>query len=279
MSSSTILPLVLRHRIGGYSAYQPTRDLAHAVEGFWTYATPPTCSRLAGAMHRVLPDPSMSVAFCLRRQADGTPSDARVVLIGEKTRPKVFSYERHREIVAVRIKVEWVERLLGLRPREHNDADVDLGLILPLLAEQLLDRLSHTRTPWDAIEILRSVVRQSKARDADLRHAVVTHALDVVRGSGGRCPVERIADRAGFSVRHLRRLVTDSTGVSLKGFARTTRFVAAVTAADGAERPPWAQIAADAGFYDQSHLVRDCQEVCGMTPTELHRERRAQVIQ
>ena len=230
-------------------------------------------------MHRVLPDPSMSVAFCLRRQADGTPSDARVLLIGEKTRPKVFSYDRHREIVAVRIKVEWVERLLGLRPREHNDADVDLGLILPLLAEQLLERLSRTRTPWDAIEVLRATLRQPGADVADLRQVVVTHALDVVRSTGGRCSVERIADRAGFSVRHLRRLVTDSTGVSLKKFARTTRFVGAMTAADPAERPPWAQIAADAGFCDQSHLVRDCQEVCGMTPTELHRERRAQVIQ
>lgn len=278
LACPTHAPLPRRHQIGGYTAYEPTRDLFSAVEEFWTYLTPPDFLRPEGATHRVLPDPSVSLAFCCRRDAAGVPEDARILLIGEKTRPKVFSYDRRRQIAAVRIKVEAVERLLGLRPGEHQDADVDLGTVLPLLAEQLLESFSATRSAHDAIGILRVLLMKQPDEDSDVRHAVVRHALDCVRDTHGRSPVERIADATGFSARHLRRLVRDATGVSLKHFARTTRFVTAITAADAAERPQWAQVAADAGFYDQSHLVRDCQDICGLTPTELHRERRAQVV-
>ncbi len=278
MLSPATAPLVLRHRVGGYSAYEPSPDLAHAIENFWTYALPRDFSRPEGAMHRVLPDPSLSIAFSCCRDATGAPSDARVLLVGEKTRPTVFSYDRRREIAAVRVKVEWVEPLIGVRPNEHQDADVDLGCVVPVLARELLDSLARTRSAGGAIETLRAALVARRNDVPDLRHAVVTDALNLVRDSHGCCPVDRIATRTGFSARHLRRLVTDAVGISLKSFARTTRFVTAIAAADGVERPHWARIAADTGFFDQSHLVRECQDICGMTPVELYRERRAQVV-
>ncbi len=278
MSASARAPLVVRHRVGGYSAYEPSPDLAHAVENFWAYVLPGDFSRPGGAMHRVLPDPSVSIAFSCCRDAAGAPADARVILVGEKTRPTVVSYDRRREIAAVRIKIEWVQPLIGVRPNEHQDADVDLGCVLPALACDLLDRLARTRSAGGAIETLRTALVARRTDVAGLGHAVVTDALNLVRRSHGCCPVERIATRTGFSARHLRRLVDDAVGISLKSFARTTRFVAAIAAADGVDRPQWARIAADAGFYDQSHLVRECQDICGMTPVALFRERRAQVI-
>ena len=75
-------------------------------------------------------------------------------------------------------------------------------------------------------------------------------------------------------MRHLRRVVRQAAGVSLKAYARAQRIVGAMTAADRVNRPEWARLAADSGFYDQSHLVRECRALCGMTPVEVHRERR-----
>ena len=66
-----------------------------------------------------------------------------------------------------------------------------------------------------------------------------------------------------------------TAGVSLKGYARISRFLAAVTDADRAEVPQWARIAADTGFCDQSHLVRESPPL-GMAPAAVDRERRAE---
>ena len=54
------------------------------------------------------------------------------------------------------------------------------------------------------------------------------------------------------------------------------RFLRVVTEADATDRPAWAQLAADAGFADQAHLVRECRALSGLSPRELFRERRAQ---
>jgi methylphosphotriester-DNA--protein-cysteine methyltransferase len=88
--------------------------------------------------------------------------------------------------------------------------------------------------------------------------------------------VDTVADRVGASARHLRRTVRHRAGVSLKGYARTLRFLAAVGDADRAVVPQWARIAADAGFCDQSHLVRESRALCGMAPAAVDRERRAE---
>jgi AraC-like DNA-binding protein len=72
--------------------------------------------------------------------------------------------------------------------------------------------------------------------------------------------------------------VHDSTGVSPKAYARVVRFVSSILIADAAPSPVWADIAARAGYADQSHFIRDTIALTGRTPTDLFDERRRQVL-
>ncbi|HEU4954760.1 MAG TPA: helix-turn-helix domain-containing protein, partial [Gemmatimonadales bacterium] len=101
-------------------------------------------------------------------------------------------------------------------------------------------------------------------------------ALELVRRRSGAVSVDRAAYRVGAPLRTLHRAVHREAGISLKRFARVTRLLAAVTRADRSADPTWAAIAADSGFCDQSHLVRECRAIAGLAPVEMHRERRAQ---
>ena len=225
-------------------------------------------------MHRVLPDPALSLAFACRRERDGRPMDPTVLLIGPKSRPFLFRPTPGYQLVAIRLKLEWVELLLDLVPSDHADSQPDLGSLLPRFAESTLQRLGDTRTPQDATAVLCDVVR--RWAEPYHRPGVEGVALDLVRGSAGRVSVERIAAQIGTSPRHLRRTVRRRAGVSLKRYGRTVRFLAAVAQADRVATPHWARIAADAGFCDQSHLVREARALCGMAPAAVDRERRAE---
>ncbi|WP_406194731.1 AraC family transcriptional regulator [Kitasatospora sp. NBC_01560] len=74
--------------------------------------------------------------------------------------------------------------------------------------------------------------------------------------------VAATAARLHISERRLHALFTDATGLSPKHFARIDR-VRTVLAADAGR---WADIAATAGYYDQSHMTAEFRHFMGVPP-------------
>jgi AraC-like DNA-binding protein len=269
------VPGAVRYRLGDYHDYVPPPSLALVAEGVWTHRIATDAPLAEGAMHRVLPDPALSIAFRCRRDAEGRPADAELVAIGPKTRPHIFRFGRGWELAAVRLKLEWVEPLFGLVPAEHHDLERNLSGIHPL-ARTMLDRLIGTRSCAEAAVGLAGMVARRAQEHAAPRTAATAWALELVRRTAGTLPVDHIAHATGRSLRHLRRTVRREAGISLKEYARVTRLLQAVTVADRSPRPAWARIASEAGYCDQSHLVRECRALSGLSPGELNRERRAE---
>jgi AraC-like DNA-binding protein len=77
--------------------------------------------------------------------------------------------------------------------------------------------------------------------------------------------VDDFARRRGLSVRRLQRLFLAHVGVGPKWVIRQYRLQEAVEqAADGPL--DWAALAADLGYSDQAHLVREFTAVIGVSP-------------
>ncbi len=266
----------LRHTVGGYREYDPPVRLAAYAEAVWTHRAPERLPPGDGAMHRVLPDPALNLALTCGREPDGRPVDPRLVIIGPKTRPHVFAFRPGHEIAAVRLKLEWSAILLDLMPQEHADAEHELEHASPRLARELLGPLAETRSAADAAGCLATAIAARAARRDRSSTRPSARALDLVRRAAGRVTVDEIAGGLGLALRTLRRAVRSDAGIALKEYARITRFLHAVTVSDRTAEPAWAAIAADTGFCDQSHLVRECRALSGLAPGQVYRERRAQ---
>ncbi|MFF3853241.1 DUF6597 domain-containing transcriptional factor [Micromonospora sp. NPDC002575] len=78
--------------------------------------------------------------------------------------------------------------------------------------------------------------------------------------------VDELARRHGTTTRRLQRLFLDHVGVGPKWVIRRYRIQEAIEhAADG--RPiDWAALAADLGYADQAHLIREFTAATGLTP-------------
>jgi AraC-like DNA-binding protein len=82
--------------------------------------------------------------------------------------------------------------------------------------------------------------------------------------------VEQLAERAGLSVRGLQRLCAEWIGIGPKELVRWARLhEAAARAAAGPV--DWAALAAELGYADQAHLVRDFSRVVGEPPARYAR--------
>lgn len=265
------------HRVGGYCAWPAAGELRPWVETTWIHTTPPRLVLPAGAGHLVVPHPGLSLSFtCFREEAGGL-SEPRLVLIGPVLHPRAFSFHPGFEMASVALKPEWAPALLGAHPGEHLDGIEDLSGIDPGLADPLLDRLSRTRTALEAVAVLAAAVRrraEASPRRCPSRRA--GRALELLRASRGRVSVEGLAQSLDVSSRHLRREVRDALGLSPKTVARLLRFERVVLAADRLEQPDWAALAADAGYFDQAHLIAEFRSLAGTSPGRLLAERRAE---
>jgi AraC-like DNA-binding protein len=264
------IPGGLRHQIGGYREFAPPPALAAAAEAVWIHrAAEP-------GMHLVLPDPALNLAFRCRRLPGGAATEPRLTVIGPKTRAHPFHFRAGDEIAAVKVKLEWARALLHLAPADHLDREDELVPADARLPAWLLDRLAAVPTAEAATTLLASALAGITAGAARRAPAAPARALDLVRQATGRVSVEGVAHRMRVSLRQLHRAVRREAAISLKAYARITRLNSAMAAADRAARPGWARVAADSGFYDQSHLVRECRALAGLPPAQIHRERRAE---
>ncbi|MGH9266551.1 MAG: helix-turn-helix domain-containing protein [Acidimicrobiales bacterium] len=81
--------------------------------------------------------------------------------------------------------------------------------------------------------------------------------------------VDQTANALGFSVRHLRRLLLEHTGLGPKEHQRIRRLRRFLD-----DEAPLADAALAAGYADQSHLSREVSRLCGLAPAALRTERR-----
>ncbi|MGW1952189.1 AraC family transcriptional regulator [Streptomyces sp. NPDC001920] len=104
-------------------------------------------------------------------------------------------------------------------------------------------------------------------------------AIDLVRSIRADRTVRRVGDFAearGLSVRALQRLFSAYVGVSPKWVLLRYRIHEALEQAGTRDDVDWAGLAADLGYADQAHLVRDFTATVGVPPTAYAAEAQAE---
>jgi AraC-like DNA-binding protein len=78
--------------------------------------------------------------------------------------------------------------------------------------------------------------------------------------------VEDVANRFAIPPRTLQRLFARYVGVSPKWVLRRFRLHEAAALLATEQDRPWAEVAAELGYFDQSHFIRDFTAAIGLTP-------------
>ncbi|GAA3240109.1 hypothetical protein GCM10020216_065550 [Nonomuraea helvata] len=81
--------------------------------------------------------------------------------------------------------------------------------------------------------------------------------------------VNQIGPGVGLSARHLRRGFLTTVGVPPKEFQQLARFQRVVRTLLLSESQAHLAVALSAGYYDQSHYIKDVRRLTGARPTEL----------
>jgi AraC-like DNA-binding protein len=157
-------------------------------------------------------------------------------------------------------------RLLGVPMHELTNRVVGLGDLLGPTAPLLVERLAETADWTEQFELLDAALARRLSETA-ASAPEVAWAFDRLRASGGRTSVAALTGELGWSRRRLGEAFRDQIGLSPKLLARILRFERVVARLRVEDPQRWADVAYDAGYYDQAHFNRDFRELAGTTPS------------
>jgi transcriptional regulator GlxA family with amidase domain len=112
--------------------------------------------------------------------------------------------------------------------------------------------------------LLQQLLRNRVALDG----GATLRMVSALRKQHGGNAVSAVAARNGLSVRQVERVFLEHVGMTPKVFGRLARLKTAMRLSAAAARPDWAGVAAAAGYFDQSHMVREYGALNGATPVE-----------
>ncbi len=250
MRKSAVVPIAMDSAASTFS-----RSLSRFVEDVRVLALAPGSTR---AVERL---PDGRTALVLRVLEEGRRGDLSVS--GPLTRAHFKNATGVARAVILQFKPGWSASLLGVPANELTDRIVFLEDLWGRSASDLCFELLAARTTQEVLDRLSSAIAL-RAREA-FEPASARLARQAVRLlEAGEVRVEGVAEQLGVTARHLRRAFLETIGVGPKDFARTVRLQRAVRLASASR--DWASIAADAGYYDQAHLIADFRELVGLTP-------------
>ncbi|MEO8200644.1 MAG: helix-turn-helix domain-containing protein [Gemmatimonadota bacterium] len=156
-------------------------------------------------------------------------------------------------------------RLLGLPLGSIVRTVVPLEDIMAGLASELAERLEESPTPEKRFALLDRTLGAMLAKSPE-SGAEMQWTWDQLEASGGQRDIGGIAEELGWSRKRLIRSFNEWIGVPPKTIARMIRFQRLQSLLRREPGTTWSQAAVRSGYFDQSHLIRDCRQFTGVTP-------------
>jgi AraC-like DNA-binding protein len=136
-------------------------------------------------------------------------------------------------------------------------------------SDRLLDSLCEQRIEDRLDHLAAAFAARARAAASDRSPSAVTRALDAIERHRGTVAIKTISSMTGVSRRHLERQFQDEVGLGAKHVARIARVHHALRVMKTHASFSGADIAAHCGYTDQSHLIRECRELTGTTPSRM----------
>lgn len=231
--------------------FRPLSILRHYIDRFWF------CGRSALSVTEILPDGCVDVVFRL------SASNIEPLLFGPVTRNISFPLRADSEYFGVRFRAGQATRFLSDRPAEMVNRYRSIGMIPSLNGEQFID----LPTFQDRCSLLEDILITSLTR-ADVRLDAIDWVVRTIECRKGRVEVRRLATACDLSLRQFERRFGERVGIAPKTFCRVVRFQHALAALRRGPSGNLANLAAEFGFADQSHFIRDFKSLCNYLPSD-----------
>ena len=271
-----------------YCSYHPAPPLDEFVDYFWVI--------IGGEVdrkERILPSGTSELVFNLNddhvRIHDPIQPElyerlSGAVVAGAYSGVFICDAMQHQSMLGVHFRPGGAFPFLGVPATELTDSHANLESLWGQRALGLREQLCEATTAPRRFQLMEEALID-RFRRAPKRHRATEVALQLIGATNTGVAVREIAREVGLCQRRFIQLFSAQVGLTPKLLLRVLRFQRARAKAEAIDTrrlacceqepaPNWAVLASACGYYDQSHLINDFQEMSGLSPAEYLRRLR-----
>jgi len=190
------------------------------------------------------------------------------IFAGTMTRPGVPRSEGVVDTFAVRFRPGGAFPFLRSSLRDFTNNAVPWDVFFGAEALEIEERLSEAANTEGRIRILEEFLLRRLSRREEFGLELLQNGMRRIVCQNGQIRVSELAKDLGYCERHLNRLFRQFTGISPKMFCRITRFICTLDSIVKKSHRNGAWLAAQKGYFDQPHMIREFEEFSGLSPSE-----------
>lgn len=222
-------------------------------------------------VERVLPDGAVHLIFNLDpARSPGAAARWSAGAAGAVAAPVLLRMRGPIHGLSVTLRPGAVAAVLGMPAAEVTGQSVPLDALWPGEAAAVLEQIAEAPNDATRIAVLQQALanRLQRADPGDeMARRQAMAAARLMAASAGQLPVRDLAEAIGVGERRLQQIFRLQLGLSPRAWGRVARLHACLRSLRLQPAPSWSEVAADTGFYDQSHLINEFQSLCGLSPT------------
>jgi AraC-like DNA-binding protein len=237
---------------------KPGQEFNGLIEKFWLIPR----ERREAEYFEILPDGNFDLVFMLN------DSCCRVLYTGPYTELRRIPFFGGHDYFCVRFRPGRMPRLDDVAASDLVNSWAVLPKVLGVAADELGERLYRARGIAEKQRTIESLFRKAGVERSLPKGPFLQYAA-AVEETGGAIRVGELAQRSGVTSRTLERMFRQHTGLSPKTFARMVRFQTALTRLRDRTVSGLADLAAQCGYADQSHFIKEFKALSRRLPTEI----------
>ncbi|TDO83634.1 AraC-like DNA-binding protein [Flavobacterium chryseum] len=190
-------------------------------------------------------------------------------LYGQLNGFKDIYYKDEITLIIVVFQPNGIHQLLGISANEFQDSIISIDDIFNKKGLILHEKLSEQNNNHSRIELLNLFFRVLIAEKPVSNQLIINSSLDFIIANKGQFSLAKLVDYTGYTERHLERKFKECIGLNPKKFGNVIRlhhFLKLIK--DKSEDTNLTTICYEAGFSDQSHLIKEFKKHTGITPKE-----------
>lgn len=170
------------------------------------------------------------------------------------------------DLIIIVFQPTGINQLMGIPAQELKDCIIRTEYIFGKGALELHERLDEQLTFQNKLNILNEFFLIQLTKRTLPNASLINETLSFVVKNKGLVSSSQLIKFTGYTERHIERKFVESVGITPKKFSNIVRLHIFLKELKNNPHNNLTQTAYEAGYADQSHLIREFKKITGMTP-------------